>query len=132
MKVKDVPQDGRILESSTVRDLCYAIDENGDYKQIPSVGWDAKNVALDYTWDSIYKESEEIKSEVLAGEKSPLAYHMHRLVMTPQILSDYSGFSKREIKRWCKKKHFENLNSAQLDKLATALRISVEQLTTLD
>jgi hypothetical protein len=132
MKVKDVPQDGKILESSGVRDLCYAVDEKGDYKQIISVGWDAKTVALDYTWESIYQECEEIKQEVLNGEKSPLAYHLHRLVMTPEILSDYSGFSKRKIRRWCRKKHFEKLSEAQLEKLAAALRINVEQLTSLD
>ncbi len=132
MKVSDVPQDGKILESSGVRDLCYAVDENGDYKQIVSVGWDAKNVALDYTWESIYQECEEIKREVLSGEKSPLAYHLHRLVMTPEILSDYSGFSRREIKRWCKKKHFDKMSDVQLDRVAAALRISVEQLTSLD
>ncbi|PKP07318.1 MAG: hypothetical protein CVU10_07185 [Bacteroidetes bacterium HGW-Bacteroidetes-5] len=132
MKVNEVPQDGRILESSGVRDLCYATDENGDYKQVISVGWDAKIVALDFTWESIYQECEEIKKEVLSGDKSPLAYHLHRLVMTPEILSDYSGFSKREIKRWCRAKHFNKLSGEQLSRLASALRISVEQLTSLD
>jgi hypothetical protein len=132
MKVNEVPQDGKILESSGVRDVCYATDENGDYKQIISVGWDAKNVALDFTWESIYEECEEIKKEVLSGEKSPLAYHLHRLVMTPEILSDYSGFSKRDIRRWCKAKHFVKLQKEQLEQLACALRISVEQLTSLD
>ena len=56
MKVNEVPQDGRILESSGVRDLCYATDETGDYKQVISVGLDAKIVALDFTWESIYQE----------------------------------------------------------------------------
>lgn len=132
MKVNEVPQDGKILESSGVRDVCYATDENGDYKQIISVGWDAKNVALDFTWESIYEECEEIKKEVLSGDKSPLVYHLHRLIMTPEILSDYSGFSKREIKKWCKAKHFSKLQEQQLKRLASALGISVEQLTSLD
>jgi hypothetical protein len=132
MKVNEVPQDGKILESSGVRDVCYATDENGDYKQIISVGWDAKSVALDFTWESIYEECEEIKKEVISGEKSPLAYHLHRLIMTPEILSDYSGFSKRDIKRWCKAKHFAKLQKEQLEQLACALRISIEQLTSLD
>jgi len=61
MKIKDVPQDGKILTQSEVRDVCYAVDENGDYKQVISVGWDPKNEAIDYAWETIREECEEIK-----------------------------------------------------------------------
>lgn len=132
MKIKDVPQDGKILTNSEVRDVCYAVDENGDYKQVISVGWDPKNEAIDYAWETIAEECEEIKKEVIAGNASPLAYHIHRMVMTPDILASYSGFSKREIKRWCKAKHFAKMSPGELQRIADALRIEVNKLVSID
>lgn len=132
MKIKDVPQDGKILTNSEVRDVCYAVDENGDYKQVISVGWDPKNEAIDYAWETIREECEEIKKDVIAGKSSPLAYHIHRLVMTPEILASYSGFSKREIKRWCEAKYFAKMSPGELQRVADALRIDVKQLVSLD
>lgn len=132
MKIKEVPQDGVILESSGVRDVCYAVDENGKYSQVLSVGWEPKNDAVNFAWEAINEESERIKKEVLSWKLSPLAYHLNRLVMTPSILADYSGFSKREIKKFCEPKAFSNLKYDDLKKLADALKISVEQLITVD
>ncbi|OFY41070.1 MAG: hypothetical protein A2X18_11950 [Bacteroidetes bacterium GWF2_40_14] len=132
MKIKEVPQDGVILESSGVRDVCYAVDENGNYTQVISVGWEPKNDAINFAWEAINEESEQIKVKVIAGTLSPLAYHMHRLVMTPAILADYSGFSKREIKKFCEPETFSRLKYDDLHKLADALNISVEQLISAD
>ena len=132
MKTEEVPQDGGILEKSGVRDVCYAVDENGDYKQVISVGWDPKNDAIGYAWQTIFDECEEIKKEVIAGKKSPLAYHIHKLVMTPDILAAYSGFTKHQIKKWCKAKHFNKLSNQELELLARALKIELTQLLTTD
>ena len=132
MKIKEVPQDGEILNSSGVRDVCYAIDENGEYKQVISVGWEPKNDAVKFAWDAINEENQIIKEEVLEGKLSPLAYHLHKALMTPSILASYSGFSKREIKKLCIPAKFSNLKYAQLCKLADALKITVEQLNSVD
>ncbi|OJV19448.1 MAG: hypothetical protein BGO30_06105 [Bacteroidetes bacterium 41-46] len=129
MKIKEVPQDGKILEKSgEVRDVCYAVDENGDYKQVISVGWEPKNEAINYAWSIIEEEAEAIKKDVEAGKLSPLAFHIHKNVMTPEILASYTGFSKREIRRWCKPRHFSNLDRERLEKIASVLKIGVDQL----
>lgn len=132
MKIKEVPQDGVILESSGVRDVCYAVDENGKYAQVLSVGWEPKNDAINFAWEAINEESEKIKALVLDGSLSPLAYHLQKLLMTPAILADYSGFSKREIKKFCEPESFSGLKYDDLSKLAEALNISVEQLISVD
>ncbi len=132
MKTNEVPQDGSILEKSGVRDVCYAVDENGEYKQVISVGWDPKNDAINYAWQTINEECEEIKKEIIAGKKSPLALHIHRVVMTPEILAGYSGFTKHQIKKWCKAKHFNKLSESELEILARALNIEVKQLVSTD
>lgn len=132
MKICDVPQDGEILEKSGVRDVCYAVDENGNYKQVISVGWDPKNDAINYAWQTIKEECDEIKREIYAGEKSPLAFHIHNLVMTPEILAGYSGFSKYQIKKWCRAKHFNNITQCDLQILAKALNMELNQLISID
>lgn len=132
MKIKEVPQDGEILKSSGVRDVCYAVDENGEYKQVISLGWEPKNDAINFAWEAINEETEKIKEEVLSGKLSPLAYHLHKSLMTPSILADYSSFSKREIKKLCKPEPFSALKYDELNRLAEALKISVEQLISVD
>jgi hypothetical protein len=118
MKINEVPQDGNILEKSgEVRDVCYAVDENGEYKQIISVGWEPKNEAIKFAWSLVEEEAEAIKCNVKAGKLSPLAYHIHKNLMTPEILASYTGFTKREIKRWCKPRHFNKLDKEKLEKL---------------
>jgi hypothetical protein len=133
MKINEVPQDGNILEKSgEVRDVCYAVDENGEYKQVISVGWEPKNEAINYAWSLIEEESELIKKDVKSGKLSPLAYHIHRNVMTPEILASYTGFTKREIKRWCKPKHFIKLDNEKLGTIARVLKMDIEQLVSVD
>jgi len=132
MKVKDVPQDGCILESSGVRDVCYALDEDGNYKEVISVGWEPKNEAINFAWSAINEETEKIRMSVISGELSPLSYHLSRLVMTTHILADYTGFSYRDVKKFCKPEVFAKLKYDDLSKLASALNITVEQLISIE
>lgn len=133
MKINEVPQDGEILNGTPVRDVCYALDEDGNYKEVISVGWDPKNDAINFAWSAINEESEKIRKEVIAGRLSPLSYHLSRLVMSPVILAQYTGFSRREVKRFCNKPEvFFKLSYDDLSKLAAGLNISVEQLISLD
>ena len=54
MKVKDVPQDLKYLKGTVIRDLDYAVDEDGNYQAVVSDGWDPKNDALEITMDDIH------------------------------------------------------------------------------
>lgn len=133
MKINEVPQDGEILKGTPVRDVCYALDEDGNYKEVISVGWDPKNDAINFAWSAINEETEKIRQEVISGRQSPLSYHLSRLVMTPEILAQYTVFSKRDVKKFCNKPEvFFKLSYDDLSKLAAGLNISVEQLISLD
>lgn len=133
MKINEVPQDGEILNGTPVRDVCYALDEDGNYKEVLSVGWDPKNDAINFAWSAINEETEKVRQEVISGRQSPLSYHLSRLVMTPEILAQYTGFSKRDVKRFCNKPEvFFKLSYDDLSKLAAGLNIPVEQLISLD
>lgn len=47
MKVEDVPQDLKYYKDSLARDVCYAVDEEGQYTPVVSDGWTAKNDVLE-------------------------------------------------------------------------------------
>ena len=47
MKVKDVPQDLKYYKGTLARDVCYAVDEQGQYTSVVSDGWEVKDDALE-------------------------------------------------------------------------------------
>ncbi|GHV53553.1 hypothetical protein FACS1894181_17400 [Bacteroidia bacterium] len=128
MKVEEVPQDSKYLESTTLRDIYYAVDADGNYGQVQSVGWEAKNEALSLTWESISEEAEAVRREVLEGKKSPLAYHMEMHLFDVALLASYSGIPKKTIRKHQQPEEFSRLDEAALEKYAATLGITVEEL----
>ncbi len=129
MKKTEVPQDNGINEGQ--RELCYAVDENGRYVQAHSLGWEPKNVVLDQAWEVVRKQVAGVVEKINAGELSPLAYHMSRNLMDYKLLAQYAGYSRRQVKKHLKAKHFEKLDGAVLRKYADIFKISVQQLQTI-
>ena len=123
MNVKDVPQDERYFINTNIRDICYAVDEAGKYRQVASVGWEAKNEALALTWEHINEEAEAIKKEVLAQKRSPLAYYMHLRLCSVGLLAGYTGISRRIIKKHLHPDAFKNAGHDYWAKYAQALNI---------
>ena len=128
MKIEDVPQDLTYFKDTVVRDLAYAVDEDGNYRSVVSDGWEVKADALNLVWDAVNESCAKIKSQVLAGEVSPLAYHIEKNLMNIGLLSDYTGISKRNIKKHLNPGFFDTLNEELLQQYAEALRISVDEL----
>ena len=131
MKIEEVPQDLKYYKGSVLRDLNYAVDENGNYQVVMSDGWEPKNDALDVAWEEIDEQCQEVLERVRSGETSPLEYHMTKGLMTVELLSAYTPFSKRTIRKHLQPKNFEKLDSEALGIYADALRISVEELKSI-
>jgi len=131
MKVKEVPQDSKFYTNTAVRDMSYAVDDDGNYKMVVSEGWEVKNDALDMTLEMISEKCERVRNRVLAGELSPLAYHIEKNIMDLGLLSKYTGFWKMTIKKHLKPEKFKELDDKVLFKYAEALRITVEELKTV-
>lgn len=128
MKVEEVPQDEKFFTNTHVRDICYALDENGNYKQVVSVGWEAKNEALSLALENINEEAEDIRKEVIQGEKSPIAYHMKVCLLNTSMLASYAGIPKRKVKKHLEMEGFKKLDNLYLQKYAEAMNMSVEEL----
>jgi len=128
MKKEEVPQDKSNLESANLRELCYAVDENGEYTTVNSSGWDPKTIALNNAIEEINDRIKIAKQRVLNKETSPIEYYMEIHKMDINILSSYVGIWKWRVKRHFKPNVFNKLSRKNLQKYADIFEISIEQL----
>lgn len=129
MKVGDVPQDDGI-ESGTKR-LNVAVDDQGNFVLVQSVGWSPVNTAFSVFWEFTQKNLEDIRQKALRGETSSLHFHMLTKLMNEKFLAAYAGFWVWQTRRHLKAGVFRRLKPAVLEKYAKALDMTVEQLTTV-
>jgi hypothetical protein len=130
MKKEEIPQDPSALGRIT-KEVCYAVDEKGNYITILSNGWEVKASALDITWKDIEKSTEEAQQKVLNREASPLLYFMTLRIMDIATVAAYTGFWKWQVKRHLKPAVFEKLSEKKLQKYADAFDVTVNELKTM-
>lgn len=130
MKKNEVPQHDEGLMDGHKIDVCYVVDENGKYTTVQSSGWEPKNAAMKQAWEVVNEGIEETRQQVLKGELSPIAFFMEKELMDIKILSQYTGFSKRKIRRHLKPKNFSKLDDTTIQKYAEVFEISTKQLRT--
>jgi hypothetical protein len=132
MKKTDVPQDDSSLKSKDFKELCYAVNEEGDYVTAKSTGWDPKTIALDNAIHDINERIALAKSKVLAKELSPIVYYMECHKMDLIILASYVGLWRWRVKRHFKPHIFDKLSTKLLQKYADVFEISITQLKNID
>lgn len=128
MRKDQVPQDdGKMLDGKT-RDLYYVLDENGNYVQALSRGWDPKTTVLQQAWDDINEQAELARKEVLEGKYSPIHYYMEKTQMDLKLVSEYTGFSKGKIKDHITPEGFKKLTETERISYAETFNIKPEEL----
>ena len=127
MKKEELPQDPSVLDKFT-KDLCYVVDESGNYTTGLSRGWEVKAAALDLAWGDIKERIEDARQKALKGEISPLLFFMELRLMDLDTLAGYSGFWKWQIKRHMKPSVFNNLSDKKLERYAKVFEVSVDDL----
>ncbi|MFS4466575.1 hypothetical protein [Maribacter sp. 2210JD10-5] len=132
MKKEEVPQDKSNLTDANLREMVYAVDENGEYTTALSSGWDPKTIALDNAIKDIEERTEEAKRKVLANETSPIEYYMELNKMDLPVLASYIGFWQWRVKRHFKPSVFKKLKHKTLAKYADVFNISIEQLKNIN
>lgn len=128
MKESEVPQDKGRFENLNMRELCYATDEDGNYKTALSAGWKPKEIALDTALEDIKERTEEARLAVVAGKLSPIAYYMELSKMDLPVLAGYVGMWQWRVKRHCKPSVFAKMSDKLLGKYAEAFNISIDEL----
>lgn len=128
MKKKDIPQDKGRLSEKNMKELCYAVDEDGKYSTGLSTGWEPKTIALDLTMEDILKRAEIAKEKVYKGETSPIEYFMIISKMDLGILAGYMGMARWRVKRHFKPKVFKKIKESTLEQYADVFDIDVKKI----
>ncbi len=127
MKISEVPQD-RGMMTDGLHEVCYAVDEDGNYVLAASIGWQPKNITNDQAWEAIKDQMADALRKIHAGKLSPLAFHMTKNQMNPSLLSKYVQFSRWRVKHHLKPEVFKRLKPAVFKQYAEVFEITVEQL----
>lgn len=120
MKENEVPQDDANLLEGKTRDVQYALDKDGKYTTVKSVGWEPKNIALQNAWELENVKIAEALLMVKEGKKSPIYYFMIKCLMNVSLVASYTGFSRFRVKRHFKPANFQKLSEEKLDKYVYA------------
>ena len=130
MNINEVPQDKRnIKQGDNLKKLVYAVDKDGKYTGVGSVGWDAENVAIQQAWDDIDEHLAETEAQVRAGTLSPIPYFMLKNLMDLPLLARYAGKWQWQVKRHFNPRVFNKLSPAMLAKYAQIFNITTAELT---
>ncbi|MCK7510933.1 MAG: hypothetical protein MZV70_47255 [Desulfobacterales bacterium] len=93
MKVLEVPQDNIPQYYEGLKKGYCALNDEGKYVIVPSLGWDADEVINGLAVNEFAANLEETRKVLLAGLKSSLCYHMEVRQMTPEILAKTAGIA---------------------------------------
>lgn len=128
MKDKEVPQDNEGLLEGKLREVCYAVDDNGNYVTVLSTGWTPKNAALKQAWEDVNDKIDETRQKVINGKLSPLAYYMEKNIMNLKLLAQSAGIPRWKVKRHLRPQIFQRLTDETLGNYARALDITIDEL----
>ncbi len=129
MKKADVPQEESMLEGH--QRACYALDEQGRYVVVGSIGWEVEKVVNSQANDEVRQAIATALARVRSGSMSPLGYHMARRQMDAAMLSAYSGISRLRIRWHLRPGPFTRLSPTLLQRYAEALHLSVDEVRQL-
>jgi hypothetical protein len=127
MKIDEVPQDRGMITDHR-REVCYAVDENGQYVLAGSAGWEPKNVANHQAWVLIDAAAAAALERVHAGKASPLAYHMARHQMSVGLMAKYAGLSRLRVWLHRKPGPFDRLQHRTLKRYADVFGMDLREL----
>jgi len=127
MDKEQVPQDDENLLEGKFAVVKYALDKNGKYVKVQSVGWEPENVALKQAWEVINEKVEAARKKVLSGEVSALAYWIEKNQMDEKMVGDYMGFSKWKVKEHLHPKTFSSLPEDVLKKYAEVFKVTIDE-----
>ena len=130
MKKDEVPQQTAKAFMGHNKAL-YATDENGEYKIVPSAGWEAEEIVLDQAIAEFDNAAAECLPRAKSGQTSALEYHMYKCRMDVLLLAQSTGYFQWQVRRHMRPEIFKSLSDSKKQRYAEALGLSVEQLYSL-
>jgi hypothetical protein len=130
MRKEQVPQEGNATLAGH-RKAVYAVDDDGRLRIVPSRGWEVEEIVTRQAVEDLERRAADARRRALAGEASPLEYHMYRTRMDLALLSQATGLWRWRISRHFRPEVFARLPRPMLERYAEALGVSVEALRRL-
>jgi hypothetical protein len=131
MRERDVPQEGNaVLEGH--RKAVYAVGADGKLKIVASRGWEVEETVTRQAVEDLERRAGEAKRRVLAGNASPLEYHMYRARMDVALLAQAVGIWRWRVRRHFRPQVFARLSPELRRRYADALGIDAAALERLD
>lgn len=131
MREADVPQEGnRTLDGH--RKTVFARGADGRLKAVASAGWEVEEIVTRQAVEDLERLADDARRRVLAGETSPLEYHMHRLRMDVPLLAQVTGLWQWRIRRHFRPAVFARLSPALLARYGEAMGLTVAALQRVD
>lgn len=127
MRDRDVPQEGNATLGGH-RKAVYALTEDGKLRIVPSRGWEAEEIVTRQAVEDLERRAQAARARSLAGETSPLEYHMYRARMDVALLSQTTGLWRWRVRRHFRPRVFERLPLRLRRRYAEALGVSLEAL----
>ena len=127
MRERDVPQEDNTTLAGH-RKAMYAVGDDGKLRLVPSRGWEVEEIVTRQAVEDLERRAREARGHVLAGETSPLEYHMYRARMDVALLSQATGLWRWRVRRHFKPRVFARLPLSLRQLYAEALGISIEAL----
>lgn len=131
MRERDVPQEGNATLGGQ-RKAVYAVAEDGKLRIVLSRGWEAEEIVTRQAVEDLERRAEEARARVLAGNSSPLEYHMYRARMDLALLSQVTGLWRWRVRRHFQPAVFARLPARLRRRYAEAFGISPEALGKID
>jgi hypothetical protein len=131
MRERDVPQDGNaILEGH--RKAVYAVGEDGKLRIVASRGWEVEETVTRQALDELERRAREARQRFLAGQSSPLEYHMYRARMDVALLAQATGLWRWRVRRHFRPDVFARLPAQLRRRYADALGLEPAALEKID
>jgi hypothetical protein len=132
MRPDEVPRESApLLEGATK--AAYVVGPDGRYQIVPNGGTEAEVAVTEAAVAWFEQMAAEARRRALAGESSPLEYHMWRQRHDPASLAQAAGYWRWRVRRHLRPKPFARLTDAQLARYAAALGVAdPAQLRRLD
>lgn len=127
MKKTDIPQDPSPLDKFT-REVCYAVNERGEYVTGLSRGWQVKADALGITLNDVQERVADARQKIAAGKASPLLFFMEANMMDVPMVAAYTGFWRWTVRRHLQPQVFKNLSDKKLQRYAEVFKVPVDEL----
>ncbi len=127
MEKHSVPQDTSPTYEGQ-RKLLYAVDDEGQYTEVQSAGWEVETFATLTAVAELDRLRDDAWTRALAQRTSPLEFHMFDRRMELDTLAATTGIWKWRIRRHFDVRRFARLPATLLQRYADAMGISVEEL----